>query len=109
MTLPGAVREAIGAALELLETDPYADYGGREWVNTVPHQALRDAGYRNVRRLKAWNLRDHRVFYVVDDPHSTVLVKEIVAKKADTYDLEAPHVKRIKKNWRRYFHGETEQ
>ena len=109
MTLSSEERESVAATLQVLETDPYVDFGGRNWVNSVPHQHLKARGYRNVRRLKAWNLGDLRAFYIILQDRMEVLVKEIVHRDEDTYSGEAPHVKRIIKNWRKYFGGESEQ
>ena len=99
----------MAAALGVLETDPYVNFGGKEWYNSVPYQELSRRGYKDVRRLKSWDLGDLRVFYIVVANRHTVLIKEIVHKDQDTYAAAAPHVKRIIKNWRMYFAGERSQ
>lgn len=85
--------------LKILETDPFvSSTGGFDWVESQAIIALRKAGYR-IRRLKARAIVGWRVFYYVDDATPTVLVKEIVKREDDTYDITSPLARRLKNNY----------
>ena len=91
--------------MEILETDPYVSVtGGFEWVESQAFIALRNAGF-HIRRLKARAISDWRVFYYVDERTRTVLVKEIVPRDEDTYDISSPLARRLKKNYVEYLQG----
>lgn len=91
--------------MQILETDPYVSFtGGFDWVESQAFIALRNAGF-HIRRLKARAIIDWRVFYYVDDSTRTVLVKEIVHRDEDTYDISSPLAKRLKKNYVNYLQG----
>lgn len=99
------LRAHFVVVLKELELDPYLSVtGGFDWKESQAFTALRKAGY-DVRRLKARQLGDWRVFYYVDDRRHLVLVKEIVSRDDDTYDLASPHVQRLKENYRSYWSG----
>jgi mRNA-degrading endonuclease RelE of RelBE toxin-antitoxin system len=99
------LRARFVVVLRELELDPYLSVtGGFDWKESQAFTALRKAGYR-VRRLKAQQLGDWRVFYYVDDKRRLVLVKEIVTRSDDTYDAASPHAQRLKENYRRYWSG----
>ena len=91
--------------LKILETDPFVSFtGGFDWVESKAFIALRNAGFP-IRRLKARAIIDWRVFYYVDEESKTVLVKEIVQRDDDTYDVSSPLAQHLKKNYVDYLQG----
>jgi len=91
--------------LKILETDPFVRLtGGFDWVESQTIAVLRRAGY-HIRRLKARAIAEWRVFYYVDQQTWTVLVKEIVRRDDDTYDISSPLARRLKENYRQHLQG----
>lgn len=92
--------------LEELETDPYMNIGGPNWRESKSFVTLKNKGFP-IRFLKAREIRDWRIFYYIDNPTKTILVKEIVRREEDeiTYKTGA-HVKRLIDNYNRFRFGE---
>jgi hypothetical protein len=91
--------------MQILETDPFVtSTGGFDWVESKAFIALRNAGFP-IRRLRARAVRDWRIFYFVDERTRTVLVKEIVHRDDDTYEITSPLAQRLKKNYKKYLQG----
>jgi mRNA-degrading endonuclease RelE of RelBE toxin-antitoxin system len=104
-TFEQALRAKFLRTLKILETDPFVSFtGGFDWVESQAIIALRKAGYR-VRRLKARAIASWRVFYYVDNRTATVLVKEIVRREDDTYDITSPLARRLKTNYLQHLQG----
>jgi len=103
MKLDPALQATFVVVLKELETDPYlSTTGGFKWRESKAFRALKQAGY-DIRILKAVEIRTWRVFFYVDNRRHLVLVKEIVPRNADTYDLRSDHVRRLKNNFREYW------
>ena len=99
------MRARVLRSLKVLEIDPLVSFtGGFDFVESRAVITLQNAGYR-IRRLKARAIRDWRVFYYVDNRTRTVLVKEIVKRDDDTYDIASPLAQRLKHNYLNYFQG----
>jgi len=99
------LRATFLRTMQILEIDPFVSYtGGFDWVESKAFIALRNAGFP-IRRLKARAVRDRRIFYYVDESTRTVLVKEIVHRDDDTYDITSPLAQRLKKNYNEYLQG----
>lgn len=91
--------------MKILEIDPFVSgTGGFDFVDSRAFIALRNAGFY-IRRLKARAIIDWRVFYYVDECTRTVLVKEIVHRDDDTYEITSPLAQRLKKNYNEYLQG----
>ena len=91
--------------MQILETDPFVSFtGGFDWVESKAFIALRNAGFP-IRRLKARAIIDWRIFYYVDERTRTVLVKEIMHRDDDTYDVSSPLAQRLKRNYVDYLQG----
>lgn len=91
--------------MQILEIDPFVSgTGGFDFVDSRAFIALRNAGF-HIRRLKARAIIDWRVFYYVDESTKTVLVKEIVHRDDDTYEITSPLAQRLKKNYLEYLQG----
>lgn len=91
--------------MQILEIDPFVSgTGGFDFVDSRAFIALRNAGF-HIRRLKARAVRDWRIFYYVDESTKTVLVKEIVHRDDDTYEITSPLAQRLKKNYVEYLQG----
>lgn len=91
--------------MQILEIDPFVSgTGGFDFVDSRAFIALRNAGF-HIRRLKARAIIDWRVFYYVDESTRTVLVKEIVHRDDDTYEITSPLAQRLKKNYVEYLQG----
>ncbi len=91
--------------MQILEIDPFVSFtGGFDFVDSRAFIALRNAGF-HIRRLKARAIIDWRVFYYVDERTRTVLVKEIVHRDDDTYEISSPLAQRLKKNYVDYLQG----
>jgi mRNA-degrading endonuclease RelE of RelBE toxin-antitoxin system len=88
-------------ALEVLKTDPEVQITGVRFTMSQAVAILREEGFR-VRYLKGFDFKLYRVFYFVDGARRTVVVKEIIPRATDTYDLQAPHIQRLRNNYARY-------
>jgi len=100
MNLPPDIRARVWSALEELSVDPYphhleADSG---WLDVAMVKGLRRRGH-DVYRLESKRLGKYRILYFVIEDQCRVLVKEILTRKADTYDLNSDHFRRIVKNY----------
>lgn len=99
------LRATILRRMQILEIDPFVSFtGGFDWVESKAFVALRNAGFP-IRRLKARAVIDWRIFYYVDEKVKTVLVKEIVHRDDDTYDVSSPLAQRLKRNYVDYLQG----
>ena len=100
MDLPPDIRARVWSAFEELAVDPYphhleADAG---WLDVAMVKGLRRRGY-DVYRLKSKRLGRYRILYFVIEDRCRVLVKEILIREADTYDLNSDHFRRIVENY----------
>ena len=104
-SLDPALRAKFLRTLKILETDPFVSFtGGFDWVESKAFIALRKAGF-DIRRLRARAIADWRVFYYIDKKTATVLVKEIVKREDDTYDVSSPLARRLKTNYLQHLQG----
>ena len=98
-SLDPALRAKFLRTLKILETDPFVSFtGGFDWVDSKAFIALRKAGF-DIRRLRARAVDEWRVFYYIDKKTATVLVKEIVKREDDTYEVSSPLARRLKTNY----------
>jgi len=88
-------------ALEVLKTDPDVHITGVKFTESKAVAILRQQGFK-VRLLKGFDFSRHRVFYFVDRTRSTVVVKEVIPRAADTYDPQASHIQRLRNNFLKY-------
>lgn len=91
----------IVRALEVLKIDPNVHITGVKFTESKAVEILRQQGFR-VRTLKGFDFSRYRVFYFVDRARSTVVVKEVIRRAADTYDPQAPHIQRLRNNFLKY-------
>ena len=99
------LRATFLRTMQILEIDPFVSCtGGFDCVESKAFIALRNAGF-HIRRLKARAIIDWRIFYYVDERTRTVLVKEIVHRDDDTYEISSPLAQRLKKNYVDYLQG----
>jgi hypothetical protein len=96
-----------GAGLRELEYDPWIESLKDGETGSMAVVILKRKGY-DVRRLKVKDVTGWRTFYYVDTSKRKILVKEIIPRADDTYELSAPHVRRLISNYRRYFCREVE-
>lgn len=95
------------AGLRELEYDPWVESLKDGETGSMAVVILKRKGY-DVRRLRVKDVTGWRTFYYVDTSKRKVLVKEIIPRADDTYELSAPHVRRLISNYRRYFCAEVE-
>lgn len=91
----------IVRALEVLKTDPDVHITGVKFTESKAIEILRQQGLK-VRSLKGFDFSRYRVFYFVDRARSTVIVKEVIPRAADTYDPQVPHIQRLRNNFLKY-------
>ena len=104
-SLDPALRAKFLRTLKILETDPFVSFtGGFDWVDSKAFIALRKAGF-DIRRLRARAVDEWRVFYYIDKKTATVLVKEIVKREDDTYEVSSPLARRLKTNYLQHLQG----
>lgn len=88
-------------ALEILKTAPDVRITGVKFTESKAVEILRQQGLK-VRSLKGFDFSRYRVFYFVDRARSTVIVKEVIPRAADTYDPQVPHIQRLRNNFLKY-------
>ena len=100
MDLPPDIRARVWGAFEELAVDPYPHHleADSEWLDVAMVRGLRRRGY-DVYRLKSKRLGRYRILYFVIEDRCRVLVKEILTREADTYDLNSDHFRRIVENY----------
>ncbi len=91
----------IVRALEVLKIEPNVHITGVKFTESKAVEILRQQGLK-VRTLKGFDFSRYRVFYFVDRSRSTVVVKEVIPRTADTYDPQAPHIQRLRSNFLKY-------
>jgi hypothetical protein len=100
----------IVRALKVLKADPNVHITGVKFTESKAVEILRQQGFK-VRTLKGFDFSRYRVFYFVDRARSTVVVKEVIPRAADTYDPQAPHIQRLRNNFAKhtFFRGRAQR
>ena len=98
-----ALRARVFQAFRELEVNPYPRHleTATDFLSLKAVKVLQREGY-DIYRLRTRHIGGVRIFYFVIEPECRVIVKEVVKKTSQTYELNSPHIQRILQNYEQW-------